>query len=343
MENNNIWHQFHGPNVAYILDLYDQYLADARSVDDATRRFFESWQPPTEEVITQAAIDSPDIEKVMAAVNLAQAIREYGHLAARLDPLGSEPPGDPTLDPASYNLTEADLRGLPVSLVGGPIAERSGHAAEAIRALQAVYSTHIGYDFDHLRQPEEREWLRQAVETGRFRPPQDPIHPMALLNRLTQVETFEQFLHRIFPGKTRFSIEGLDMLVPMLDEIVGAAAESGIYAILLGMAHRGRLNVLAHILNKSYAQILAEFKDPVKGHNLFIHEDLGWTGDVKYHLGARRALDGGRQVDLVVSIAPNPSHLEAVNPVVEGMARAAGTTIDSRAHLALMGRSRCRS
>src|SRR6185312_11965630 len=155
--------------------------------------------------------------------------------------------------------------------------------------------------------------------------PADPISPVALLERLTQVEVFERFLQRAFPGKTRFSIEGLDMLVPILDEVIGEAAEAGTRNILIGMAHRGRLNVMAHVLNKPYAQILAEFKDPV---SKTFREDMAWTGDVKYHAGAHRAITGGAAMDLVVSMPPNPSHLEAVDPVVEGMARAAGTTVD---------------
>jgi 2-oxoglutarate dehydrogenase E1 component len=140
------------------------------------------------------------------------------------------------------------------------------------------------------------------------------------------VEVFERFLHRIFPGKFRFSIEGMDMMVPMLDELIGEAAEAGIHNILLGMAHRGRLNVMAHTLNKPYSQLLAKFKDPVNARDF--HDDIGWTGDVKYHEGARRALKNGKEIDSVVTLAPNPSHLEAVNPVVEGMARAAGSIVD---------------
>jgi len=147
---------------------------------------------------------------------------------------------------------------------------------------------------------------------------------VALLERLSQVEAFERFLHRTFPGKTRFSIEGLDMLVPILDEVIGEAGEAGIGSILIGMAHRGRLNVMAHVLGKPYEQILAEFKDPVSSRNF--REDMAWTGDVKYHAGAHRAIKDGRAMNLEISMPPNPSHLEAVDPVVEGMARAAGTT-----------------
>ncbi len=171
--------------------------------------------------------------------------------------------------------------------------------------------------------PEEREWLRHAAESGRFLPPMDATSAEAVLDRMTQVEVFERFLHRTFPGKTRFSVEGLDMLVPILDEIICGAADHGARHAVLGMAHRGRLNVLAHVLDKPYAQILAEFKDPVAAKSF--RTDLGWMGDVKYHAGARTAAPRGQ---MYVTLAPNPSHLEAVDPVVVGMARAAGTSVD---------------
>jgi 2-oxoglutarate dehydrogenase E1 component len=319
----DIWNDFQGPNAGYVLELYERYRQDPNSVDAATRAYFERWTPPAEGAI---AAPAPAIDKIMGAVNLAQAIREYGHLEAQLDPLGSQPTGDPGLNPATHGISEEDLRQLPSSLIGGPIASKTGTAWEAIQALRRTYSSKTGYDYDHLRLPEEREWLRSAAESGRFRPPEDPIDSQALLKRLTRVGVFELFLHRVFPGKTRFSIEGLDMMVPMLDEIIGAAAEEDIHHILVGMAHRGRLNVLAHVLNRPYAHILAEFKDPVRTHNF--RDDLGWTGDVKYHEGARRAVKGGQAIDLVITMAPNPSHVESINPVIEGMARAAGTYVD---------------
>ncbi|MGQ9910557.1 MAG: 2-oxoglutarate dehydrogenase E1 component, partial [Candidatus Flexifilum sp.] len=211
----------------------------------------------------------------------------------------------------------------PASLIGGPVGARAKNAYEAIQLLKQIYTSTIGYDWDHIRAPEEREWLRQAAESQRYAAYAQAVDHEALLRRLTEVEVFERFIHRIFPGKHRFSIEGLDMMVPMLDEWVGAAAEHGISHVLVGMAHRGRLNVLAHVLGKEYRHILAEFKDPVGRAK--VRHDLGWTGAVKYHKGARRALQRGAPVDVIIAMAPNPSHLEFVNPVVQGMARAAGT------------------
>ncbi len=321
----DLWQEFQGVNAGYVLELYDRYRENPQTVDQATRALFEQWKPEIDGARPALLLD---LDQIVGIVNLALAIREYGHLNARLDPLGSEPPGDPALDLATHGLTEERLKQLPPGLIGGPIAEKATHALDALHQLQATYSSTTGYDYDHVRSSEERDWLRHAAESQRFRPPQDPIDPVALLDRLTQVEVFERFLHRIFPGKTRFSLEGLDMMVPILDEVIGEAAEAGIHNILIGMAHRGRLNVLAHILNKPYSQILAEFKDPVPGRPFVLRDDVGWTGDVKYHKGARRALHESEEIDLIITMAPNPSHLEYVNPVVEGMARAAGTRVD---------------
>ncbi len=323
----DLWHEFHGPNAGYVLELYDRFRANPNSVDPATRAAFERWQPPAEgqPAVPSGEIIVPEADKVMATVNLATTIREYGHLAAHIDPLGlADPPGDPALHPSDHGLTEADLRALPASLVGGKPAEGAINALDAIARLREIYSTSIGYDYDHMRLPDERAWLREAAETRRFRPPNDPLDPRRLLEQLTKVEAFEHFLHRIFPGKTRFSVEGLDMMVPMLDIMLGESADAGIYAILIGMAHRGRLNILAHILHKPYTEILQEFRDTA-GDEHPAREFLGWTGDVKYHAGASRSLTGKSPVDLVVTMVPNPSHLEHVNPVIAGMARAAGT------------------
>ena len=325
------WTPFSGVNAGYVTELYERYLQDPNSVDAATRRIFEQWSPPDYLAPTNGhapVAELPDVSKIAAAVKYAQAIREYGHLGAQLDPLGAPPLGDPSLDMATYGLTEADLRRLPSSLVGGAVAAQTANALEATQALRAIYSGSIGFDFDHIRRPEEREWLRESVESGRFSVEQQPVDGEALLQRLTEVEVFERFIHRIFPGKHRFSIEGLDVMVPMLDEMIALLAEAGETNILIGMAHRGRLNVLTHTLGKPYAQIFAEFKDPVRKQRY--SDDTGWMGDVKYHMGGRRAIKNGSPVESVVTLAPNPSHLEFVNPVVEGMARAAGTDVSQR-------------
>jgi 2-oxoglutarate dehydrogenase E1 component len=319
------WQEFSGLNRGYVLELFEKYRQDPSSVDPETRAFFEQWTPPADGMPV-STVAAGEVHKIVGGVNLAQSIRRYGHLAAQLDPLGARPQGDPSLVPETHGVTNEDLRSLPASLIWSALADNASNMLEVVDAFRAVYCARTGYDFAHVFVPAERRWLRQAVESGRFRSPADPIDPEALLDRLTQVEVFERFLHRTFPGKTRFSIEGLDMLVPMLDEIIGDSAEAGVRHILIGMAHRGRLNVMAHVLNKPYVQILAEFKDPIAG--MTFREDMAWTGDVKYHAGARRAIRGGAEMDVVVAMPPNPSHLEAVDPVVLGMARAAGTAAD---------------
>jgi len=322
------WNDFTGPNAAYVIELYDRYLKDPTSVDEATRRAFEgSTQPtPDDSAVSSyssapaTAIASVDMRKIAGAVAYAAAIREYGHAASALDPLGTPPPGDPALDLAFHGITEDDLHALPASLVGG----KGVSAYDACEVLKSIYCATTGYDFDHIRNPSERDWLRAAVESGDYASASNPVDDVAVLTRLTEVESFELFIHRRFPGKHRFSIEGLDVLVPMMDMVITELANRRERNILIGMAHRGRLNVLAHILNKPYRQILAEFKDPVRrepGRDYF-----GWTGDVKYHMGGERRVTDV-QVDLDIKLAPNPSHLEFVNPVVEGMARAAGTDV----------------
>ena len=321
------WQGVIGVNRAYVLELYERYKSNPNAVDAETRNFFATWTPPEDGEPAAAALSAGALEKAIAAVELAHSIRRYGHLAAKLDPLGTPPLGDPSLDAATHGLTDDDLRALPPTLLSSPLATGAANMLEVVNRFRAVYCSTSGHDYAHVFVPEERKWLRTAVEQGRFRAPADPINPVALLDRLSQVEAFERFLHRVFQAKTRFSIEGLDMTVPILDEIIGDSAEAGVGAMFIGMAHRGRLNIMAHVLNKPYAQILAEFKDPLNPDNF--QEDMSWTGDVKYHAGAHRAIENGREIRMVVSMPPNPSHLEAVDPVVVGMARAAGTRTDA--------------
>ncbi len=331
------WSAFSGPNAAYLLELYDRYTADPRAVDAEVRALFERWGPPPAEPSARTPAASPQpaaaySQHAAAAVALATAIAAYGYRAAQLDPLGSRPPGDPELLPETHGLSEADLAALPAGIIGGPASVGAANALEVIRRLREIYERTTGYEFEQVSNAEERTWLRVAVESGRFRPPRDPIDERRLLERLTEVGALERFLQRTMPGQTRFSLEGLGMMVPMLDEIVGAAAEAGTRAVLLGMAHRGRLNVLAHVLGKPYDQIVAELTGHYRRANV-APSDLGgesWTGDVQYHLGARRAYRGGAAVEMTVWLAPNPSHLEFVDPVVEGMTRASDERRDQR-------------
>jgi 2-oxoglutarate dehydrogenase E1 component len=324
------WGDFSGPNAGYLQELYERFLTDPNSVDGATRAFFERAGAPETAAIAgaPAALHVPgayDAALVAAAGALAASIRDYGHRAAHLDPLGSEPPGDTELIPETHGLTEADLAKLPAGAIGGPAAAGAANAAEAVANLRRIYGGTTAYDFDHVQDATERAWLRDAAEAQWFFPPNDPINPHAVLERLSEVGAFERFLNRTFPGQTRFSIEGTGMLIPMLDELIGAAAEAGTRSMLIGMAHRGRLNVLAHVLGKPHVEILEEFKRPAPRAGVSWSDSSGeaFSGDVTYHLGARRNVQSGHEVAMAVTLAPNPSHLEYVNPVIEGMARAA--------------------
>jgi len=324
---------FYGPNAGYVIELYERYLADPASVDAETRSFFETWSPPADEVVASngvatAAPAAADIEVILAAARYADAIRTHGHKAATIAPIGNPTPvaETPALYAATHGISDETLASLPASIVGGPIANGAKNAQEAIEQLRAVYCGTIGYEFAHVQESERRDWLREAAESGRFREPLSDEAKRALLDRLTAVEAFERFLHTTYLGAKRFSIEGTDSLVPVLDEIVIDATEAGAQEIVIGMAHRGRLNVLAHVLGKPYEAIFDEFGH--YGHRLGASAsestDIGWTGDVKYHLGLRRTKDAayGTMVDVPIIMSPNPSHLEYVNPVVEGMTRA---------------------
>lgn len=328
---------FYGPNIGYVMELYEKFQEAPDAVDPATADFFRQWSPTTALAAmnggtvapsAKAATEQVDMHKVVAAVELAQAVRQFGHLAAQLDPLGNPPPGDPALDPETHGISAQDLRQLPPGLiVSGEIAHRTDNAYEAINILRDIYSRSIGYDNEHIQNLEEREWLKRVAEAREFAYEATSKNDQVLLTRLTQIEMLEQFLQRTFPTKYRFSIEGLDMMVPMLDEMVAYAAHTTDTRLLtLGMAHRGRLNVLAHIMNRDYRKILAEFADTARRAEE--NEAVGWTvDDVKYHKGAVHYIEDG---DLELVMSPNPSHLELVAPVVVGMARAAASDTSER-------------
>src|SRR5439155_16578889 len=194
--------------------------------------------------------------------------------------------------------------------------------------LRAMYFEKISYEVDLVKSTDERMWLGDAVGLHLYYKTPSAAVAGALLKRLTQVEVFERYLHQTFPGQKRFSIEGIDTLIPMLDEIIRGAIESETHDVIIGMAHRGRLNVLAHVLGKPYTAILSEFAHAKHEEGVPLTDTFGfgWTGDVKYHLGAEHLLGERPEVGLKVTLAPNPSHLEYVNPVIEGMARATQET-----------------
>lgn len=315
------WEQeFHGPNLGWLEQAYSEWLEDPESVSEFWReRFSRDGLEPG-----RGTRSGPPGSPRGGVVAYARAIREFGHLAADINPLRERHSTPETLQAQTYGLTAEILKELPGQAVGGPLAQDSDSAGESLERLIDRYMGTTGFEFEHVRNEEERRWLERAVESSSFRPPTSEIDEQVVLDRLVQVEVFEQFLHRVFPGKHRFSVEGLDILVPMLDELVLLSLEADVQHFYIGMAHRGRLSVLAHILCEPYARILAEFKDPLGP--LRSLDDLGWTGDVKYHRGASRVESQEPSGSTMsVHMSANPSHVEAINPVVMGMVRAAIT------------------
>ncbi|MFI5273444.1 MAG: thiamine pyrophosphate-dependent enzyme, partial [Ktedonobacterales bacterium] len=293
----------------------------------ASRAPSASAPPTVPEQRSLASAPEANVVTIVHAARLARSIREYGHLAARIDPLGTSGPGDPMLNPATHDLTDADLQVLPAAIVWTGAGRSGGSCWDAIQALRAIYEGPVGYEFDHVQDYAERAWLHENVEAGTFGQLVPADERRAVMRRLIEVSEFEHFLHTTFQGQKRFSIEGIDVLVPMLDELIHESAVAGTREVLLGMAHRGRLSVLAHVLRKPFVKVFAEFhRAPNK--ELVPSEgsagiNFGWTGDVKYHLGASKLVRESELVQVQLTLAHNPSHLEFVNPVVEGYTRAA--------------------
>jgi 2-oxoglutarate dehydrogenase E1 component len=284
--------------------------------------------PPPAEAAVAPAPDETLLAAVAEAMALVTAYRTHGHLAARLDPLGSEPVGDPALEPERREpkLTEELQRLIPAELLGVHVPGET--LADVLPQLREVYCGTSAYEIEHIADHEQRVWLRTVIESRRYHHTLSADDRRRLLERLTEVEGFERYLRRAFLGQKQFSVEGLDSMVPMLDEAIALAAEEGGHEVVLGMAHRGRLNVLAHVIGRPYETILREFEGE-RTLEAVVADPEGGTGDVKYHLGAqgtRRTAAG----EITVTLASNPSHLEAVDPVVEGRTRAEQTDRSTR-------------
>ena len=350
-----------GLNSGYAALLLEQYLDNPGAVPEEWRDLFESEpqallqrQPGLKRLLELAADGDghapaplplapppapapapapagPDRELlggVAASMALVKAIRMHGHLAARLDPLGSEPPGDPALEPERLTprLTPELQTRIPASLLR--LHVEGDTLADALPRLLETYTGTLAYEIEHISDHEERVWLRQAIESGRYRRQLASEERVRLLGRLSQVEGMERYLRRAFLGQKQFSVEGLDVMIPMLDEAIELAAAGGAHEVVVGMAHRGRLNVLAHVVGRPYETILREFEGE-RTIEAVVSSEEGGSGDVKYHLGAQgtRSTQSG---DITITLVSNPSHLEAVDPVVEGRARAEQTDRSSR-------------
>ncbi len=304
--------------IDYVDALYKDYQHAPESVAPEWRRFFEGFelgqqhygQAPTN---GQAAPSSDQVSKELSVMNLILAYRSRGHQFAKLNPILDDPTPQPTLALENFGLSEADLdtvfgAGHEVGL--GPVKLR-----DLVQHLEATYCRTIGAEYLFVRQPERINWLKARMEREQNRPRFTAEQKKTILRRIGQANTFETFLHRKFVGQKRFSLEGAEAIIPALNTTIEHGAELGIREFVLGMAHRGRLNVLTNVLRKEYDNVFSEFAGRFLSDNVF-------DGDVKYHLGFSSDIETATGKSVHLSLVPNPSHLEAVNPVVEGVVRA---------------------
>jgi len=280
------------------------------------------WQVDTPLTTQQVPGANTDVAKEAAVIQIVNAYRTRGHLLANTNPLGIDPGYHPDLDPSSYGLTMWDFDRI---FLAGTLKAPSGAIArnmrpyEPLRAildrLRTTYCGSIGIEYMHIPDPEQKQWLQERMESTQNSWKLDESVRTRILNRLIQAEEFEHFLQARFVGQKRFGLEGLESTIVALDEILECSANENVAEAVIGMAHRGRLNVLANVVGKSMAQVFSEFDgepDP---------DSVQGSGDVKYHLGASGVYSATNGREVVVSVAFNPSHLEAVDPVVEGLVR----------------------
>jgi 2-oxoglutarate decarboxylase len=271
-----------------------------------------------------AAAAAPPSDEMLRAVAAGMAIvsayRRHGHLAANLDPLGAQPVGDSSLEPQTYGLTPALMSAIPAGVLRVKVPGNT--LSEVLPRLKETYSSTIAYEIEHISNAGQRVWLRDYIESGKNKIKFSPERQIEFLTRLTRVEAFDRYVRKAFLGQKTFSGEGLDVMVPMLEEMLDMFADDGVRTAVLGMAHRGRLNVIAHVVNAPYEEAMMEFEAAQYRGEL---GDDDVMGDVKYHHGATGTFVTSKGKSIAVTLAHNPSHLEAVDPVVEGSARALQT------------------
>ena len=295
----------------YVDELHQKYLIDKRLVEPSWRQFFDGYE------FAKFNYDEVDevpsiVKKEFRVINLINAYRARGHLFTKTNPVRERRKYSPTLDIKNFGLDEEDL--LTVFQAGDQVGIGPSSLNEIIAHLEETYCQSIGIEYQYIRHPERVEWIRKQIEI-KNRPQFTKDQKKHILHKLNQSNVFEQFLQKKFVGQKRFSIEGAESLIPALDTLIENGSTLGLKEFVVGMAHRGRLNVLANIFNKTYESIFTEFEG--KEYD----DDTLFDGDVKYHLGITSEVvtDAGNQVK--ITLAPNPSHLEAVDPVVEGITR----------------------
>lgn len=332
-----------GANIVYLADLHARWVTDPASVDPSFAQFFASlddedgailadasgasWAPHQsfiEETARTAGAAAPalsaNVDDSLRAVQMIRAYRVRGHLEATLDPLGLRvPKPHADLDPATYGFAEAD-RDRPIYLGRALTAllpnQETATVNELLAALRATYCGAIGMEFMHIQSPEQRAWLQSRLEGDSWQAGLDAAAQKQVLTQLTEAEGFESFCQKRYTGTKRFGLEGCEVTIPVLHAIIDQSVRHGTASVSLGMAHRGRLNTMANIVQKPFAAIFSEFAGAS-----FKPTDVQGSGDVKYHLGTAATLRVAGQ-DVRVSLLPNPSHLEAVDPVVIGRVRA---------------------
>src|SRR5579862_6105721 len=281
------------------------------------------WEIDRNVLLPGAGGRTAEIAKEAGVLQLINAYRVRGHLIADLDPLGGEPSNHPELDPVTYGLTIWDFdREFLTGSLGEAIGEHARHGPQPVATLREILETlrqtycgKIGWEYMNIQNPEQKQWLQHRMEPQSNNWPLDRETRLRILQHLLQAEEFEHFLHARFVGQKRFALEGAETAIPILNELLERAAERNAHEVVMGMAHRGRLTVLSTVVGKPVAEIFAQFEgelDPASTQG---------SGDVKYHLGARGVYRSTTGRELLVSVSPNPSHLEAVDPVVEGIVR----------------------
>lgn len=299
-----------GPyNLDAIDEAYERWRHDPSSVDESWRNFFEGFDLG----VARKPAGTSEAQQT-ALIRLIDAYRGLGHLLARLDPLNLPPTRTPALELSEFGFTERDLdRTFDTSHFLGL---QSGTLRQLIAALRETYCKTLGVEYMHIQDPNIRRWIQERLEPCRSQPGDGRRQKLRILMVLHYAELFEKFLHTRYLGQKRFSLEGAETLIAVLDRLTETAADSGIKEIVLGMAHRGRLNVLANIIGKPYTELFSEFEEN------YLPDSMAGDGDVKYHLGFSSDRISTRGNKIHLTLTPNPSHLEAVNPVVEGRVRA---------------------